>query len=244
MSLASLRGRSGDPAGLRGLWVTFLPPFGVEALAGSGLDWIGLDLQHGDLTPADVAPLLRVTGAFGLPILVRMPSADPTVIARVLDDGPAGVIVPAVESSEQTASVVAAALLPPRGTRSTGLSRSRLGLPGVLADPLLLVMVETAAGYAARVDIAQTPGVDGVFVGPYDLALSLGTDRATDPSVVAAITDVLAATRAADRVTGYFAGDAALVAALPPVDLLAVDSDAAALRAGVSDLWSPERTRG
>lgn len=236
--LGSLRSRPGAPARLRGLWVTFLPPFGVEALAGSGLDWVGLDLQHGELTSADVAPLLRVTGAIGVPTLVRLPSGDPTALARVLDSGPAGVIVPAVESSEQAASVVAAALTPPRGTRSTGLSRSGLGLPGVPVDPLLLVMIETARGYAARSGIVHTPGVDGVFVGPYDLALSLGADRVTDASVVSAVTDVLSDTRAAGAITGLFAGDAGLEAAVPAVDLLAIDSDAAALRAGLQGLLS------
>ncbi len=240
-----LRARASDggpPAGLRGLWVTLLSPFGVEALvpaaADSRLDWIGLDLQHADLGVADVAALLRVTGPAGLPMLVRLPSADPTTLARVLDDGPAGIIVPAIESRAQAAAVAAAANHPPHGTRSTGLSRSGLGLsPAPSPRPLVLVMVETRAGLESRQEIAATPGVDGVFVGPYDLTMSLGRERTTDPVVTGAIKDVLSDTRAAGRITGYFAGDADLVTALPDVDLLAVDTDVSALRQGMQQLF-------
>lgn len=240
-----LRARASDggpPAGLRGLWVTMLSPFGIEALlpaaTDSGLDWIGLDLQHGDLRVADVAALLRVSGPAGLPTLVRLPSADPTALARVLDDGPAGIIVPSIESHAQAAAVVAAAYHPPHGMRSTGLSRSGLGLrPAPTPQPLVLVMVETRAGLDARREIAATAGVDGVFVGPYDLTMSLGRERTTDPVVTEAITNVLSDTRAAGRITGYFAGDADLVTALPDVDLLAVDSDVSALWQGVRRLF-------
>jgi 4-hydroxy-2-oxoheptanedioate aldolase len=225
----------------RGLWVTCLGPFALEAALRPEVDWVGLDLQHGALRLDDVAPLLRVTQAAGTPALVRLPSDDRAVLGRVLDEGPHGVIVPAVESGAQASAVVAGALPPPRGSRSTGLGRTALGLPGVPTAPLVLVMVETAAGLRACAEIVATEGLDGVFVGPYDLALSLGAGGTTEPEVLAAVREVLTATRAAGGLTGYFAGDPGLAALLPEVDLLAVDSDVAALRAGVAARWEVTR---
>lgn len=219
----------------RGLWVSCLGPFALEALADQGLDWVGIDLQHGALEVGDLPALLRVTAASGTRCLVRVPSHDHAVIGRVLDHGPDGVIVPAVETGAQAAAVVSAASSPPHGTRSTGLGRAALGV-GSPGPPTVLVMVETAAGYRARAEILAVPGVDGVFVGPYDLSLSLGAARTTDEPVVQAIRQVLHDTSAAGLLTGYFAGDRRLVQLLPDVDLLAVDSDVAALRAGVDAL--------
>ncbi len=229
--------RGAWPAGARGLWVTCLGPFALESLVGRGLDWVGIDLQHGALEVADLPGLLRVTAGTGIRALVRVPSQGHAVIGRVLDHGPDGVIVPGVETADQAAAVVSAASPPPVGTRSTGLGRVALG-PGDAAAPLVLVMIETAAGHRARAEILAVPGVDGVFVGPYDLALSMGAERTTDAPVVEAIGQVLHDTSAAGLLTGYFAGNPALVQALPQVDLLAVDSDVAALRTGVGALLS------
>lgn len=221
----------------RGLWVTCLGASALEALAGQGLDWVGIDLQHGSLEVGDLPALLRVTAVTGTRCLVRVPSHDHAVIGRALDHGCDGVIVPAVETADQAAAVVAAASPPPRGRRSTGLGRVAL-VAGGSAPPLVIVMIETAAGHRARAEILEVPGVDGVFVGPYDLALSLGATATTDAPVIESIRQVLDDTSAAGLLTGYFAGNPALVKALPDVDLLAVDSDVAALRAGLRALLS------
>jgi len=87
---------------LRGLWLTFLSPFGLELAAGCGAEWIGIDIQHGDLGFDDVAPLARVSP---VPVLVRLASHDEAQLARVLDTGVDGVIVPvSAASSPGTAS--------------------------------------------------------------------------------------------------------------------------------------------
>ncbi len=231
----------------RGLWLTFLGPYALEVVASAashepaqvGPDWFGIDLQHGDLEPADVAPLLR---ASRLPVLVRLASHDPADLARVLDAGADGVIVPAVESAAQARALVDAAYPPPRGHRSTGGSRAGLVGAASLADgPLVLPMVETRAGLDAAAEILDVDGVDGVFVGPYDLALSLGEPSVTSPAVVAAIDAVLAAARERGRLTGLFAGNAELARRYRDVDLLGVDSDVSALRVGIAQLFrSPE----
>ncbi|MBL0002821.1 MAG: hypothetical protein IPP00_02055 [Actinomycetales bacterium] len=102
-------------------------------------------------------------------------------------------------------------------------------------------MVETRAGLDAAAEILDVDGVDGVFVGPYDLALSLGEPSVTSPAVVAAIDAVLAAARERGRLTGLFAGNAELARRYRDVDLLGVDSDVSALRVGIAQLFrSPE----
>jgi 2-keto-3-deoxy-L-rhamnonate aldolase RhmA len=221
----------------RGLWLSFLGPFGLEALAASAaagrIDWLGVDLQHGDIEPQDVAPLLRATD---LPVLVRLSSHDPAHLARMIDTGAAGVIVPGVETAAQASQLVAAASLPPLGRRSTGLCRAALA--PTRERPLLLAMVETAAGLAAADQIAEVDGIDGIFVGPYDLSLSLGEPAVTTDRMLAAIADVAAAARRWGRSFGVFSGNPELTARLPEVDLLGVATDAAVLQAGLDALFA------
>jgi 2-keto-3-deoxy-L-rhamnonate aldolase RhmA len=100
-------------------------------------------------------------------------------------------------------------------------------------------MIETRAGLDAVDEILGTDGVDGVFVGPYDLALSLGHSSVLDEPVVAAVRSVVANARARGRIAGAFAGNPRLAAELSQVDLLGVDSDAAALQAGLRLLFGP-----
>jgi 2-keto-3-deoxy-L-rhamnonate aldolase RhmA len=226
--------RAGTLATSRGLWVTFLSPFGLEVAAGSGADWIGVDLQHGDLDLARLAPLLRVAD---VPVLARLDSHDSTGLARAIDAGVDGVIVPTVESAMQAERLVAAAHLPPRGRRSGGAARA--GLVGATPQPLLLPMVETRLGLEAADEIAATPGVDGIFIGPYDLALSLG-EPVRSERVLDGVQEALAAARRHGRITGAFTGDPGLARDLDErgvaLDLHAIDTDAAALRAGLTAL--------
>jgi 4-hydroxy-2-oxoheptanedioate aldolase len=224
--------RAGGGGPRRGLWLTFLSPFGLELADGCGAEWIGIDIQHGDVDSADVAPLARVSP---VPVLVRLASHDEAQLGRVLDAGVDGVIVPAVESADQARQLVQAAYFPPLGRRSKGLAR--VSLLGQRDQPLLLPMVETRSGLDHLDDILRTDGVDGIFIGPYDLSLSLGQKSALDDSVVSAITSVIDRTRERGRITGIFTGNRQLTAVIPAVDLLGVDTDAAALRAGLKALF-------
>lgn len=226
--------RAGTRAGgCRGLWLTCLSPFALE-LAGSGAaDWLGVDLQHGDLRVDDLPGLLRVAT---VPVLARSASHDRAELVRILDTGVAGVIVPAVESAAEAAALVQSVRIPPEGARGTGISRA--GLLGI-QRPLLLPMVETAAGLAAVEEIVVVPGLDGVFVGPYDLALSLGERDATAPRVLEGIAAVLRAADRAGVIGGLFAGNPVLLERFRGAGLLGVDSDIAALRIGLAALFDP-----
>jgi 4-hydroxy-2-oxoheptanedioate aldolase len=224
--------RAGDGGSRRGLWLTFLSPFGLEVAGGCGAEWIGIDVQHGDLELTDVAPLARVSP---VPVLARLASHDEAQLARVLDAGVDGVIVPAVESAGQARELVRAACFPPRGRRSRGLARA--ALLGPRDQPLLLPMVETRAGLDHLDDILGVDGVDGIFLGPYDLTLSLGRESVLEDAVVSAIKSVISRTAGQGRITGIFTGNRELTRLLPAVDLLGVDTDAAALRAGLKQMF-------
>lgn len=115
-----------------------------------------------------------------------------------------GVIVPAVESAAQVAALVDAARLPPVGHRSTGLSRSTV--VGSQGQPLLLPMVETRAGLEALDEITAAPGIDGIFVGPYDLALSLGQPSSPSAPVLDGSRSLADTAHARGRLAGLFAG--------------------------------------
>src|SRR5262249_56330989 len=124
-----------------------------------------------------------------------------------------------------------------------GRSRAR-GPPCRLSPryhPLLLPMVETRAGLDHLDDILGVAGVDGIFLGPYDLTLSLGQKSVLAPEVVSAIESVIGRTSGRGRVTGIFTGNRELTGLLPAVDLLGVDTDAAALRAGLKLMFEQPR---
>lgn len=217
-----------------GLWLTVIGPAALEALpfADLGVRWIGVDLQHGQYEVTDLLGLLRVTD---LPVLARSASGDFAHLGRVLDTGVAGVIVPSVDSAADAAALVQAVRVPPQGRRSTGMSRS--AVVGAPEHPLLLPMVETRGALKDAGAIAATPGVDGLFVGPYDLSLALGRPGPTDEQVVAAIGTVASAARDNGVLAGVFSGSRDLDPLLPALDLVAVDTDITALRAGVSGLF-------
>jgi 4-hydroxy-2-oxoheptanedioate aldolase len=105
------------------------------------------------------------------------------------------------------------------------------------AEPLLLPMVETAAGLAAAAEIAAVPGVDGIFIGPYDLSMSLGCQPGEE-KVMSAIASVVETVRAAGKVVGMFTGRPDLLALAQNFDLIGVDTDVTAVRRGIAELFA------
>ena len=232
-TLAS-RALAANAGPLRGLWLTILTANVLELMPTDGIDWLGVDLQHGYLEVRDLPEILRVAT---VPVLARAGSHDPDHLARILDTGVHGVIVPGVSSEAEVSSLVTAVRMPPEGRRSSGLARTTV--VGGPAHPLLLPMIETRDGLANLTDIAAHPGIDGLFVGPYDLSLSLSRPSVIDAEVVAAIGAVVAATRQRGLLAGAYSGNRSLDPLLPHLDLLAVDTDLTVLRLGVGSLFSP-----
>src|SRR3984893_4857047 len=159
-----------------GGWVVGPTIIGPEEFATAGYDYIGFDVQHGYLDDADVALLLRRLEHVAVATAVRLPSTDPAPIGRVLDAGADAVIIAMVESAEQTAEAVAATRYPPAGIRSFGPLRADMGHDPVTLETRASVfaMLETARGLSAADEICSVPGLSGVYVGPADLAISLG----------------------------------------------------------------------
>lgn len=159
-----------------GGWVAGPTTTGPHTFARIGYDYIGFDIQHGYLSDADVAVLLRGLEHVGIGTVVRVASPAAAPIGRVLDAGADGVIIPMVETAQQAAEAVAATRYAPRGVRSFGPLRTDLGVdPAVLQERVsVFAMVETAAGAAAIDEICAVDGLTGVYVGPADLAISQG----------------------------------------------------------------------
>lgn len=144
----------------------------AELMGSVGFGFVCVDQQHGLIGDDALQPMLQGLAATGTPSLVRVTHNEPAAIGRALDRGAHGVIVPLVDTAEQARAAVAACHYPPRGVRSYGPTRMSWYPPR--PDPLCVVMVETRAAVANLPEILAVGGVDAIFVGPSDLALSAG----------------------------------------------------------------------
>lgn len=226
-----------------GCWCTVPGTWSAEVLARAGFSWIVVDLQHGGPTWHDLMPVLQAVELGGAAAVVRVGWNDPEAIMRALDLGASGVIVPMVDDAAQAARAAEAARYPPRGTRSFGPLRNRRAVGAADADVLCLPMIETAAGLHNVEEIAATPGVDGLFVGPADLALSLGLEldpQLAQPEVTAGIDAVVRAARANGIVVGTVAATAEHARDLVRrgVDLITLGSDKAFVADGAAQAYA------
>jgi 4-hydroxy-2-oxoheptanedioate aldolase len=168
---------AGDPA--LGLWAGIDSSHTAELAAAVGFDYVCVDLQHGMSDERTMVAMFQAVSAAGSTPLARVAWNEPWLLMRTLDLGAAGVIVPLVGSGEEAARAVAACKFPPDGNRSYGPIRAGLvvgsAAPAELAGNILcFVMVETKDGLDHLEEIAATPGLDGIYIGPADLALALG----------------------------------------------------------------------
>ncbi len=188
-----------------GTWLSLGSPIVAEMAAQCGFDWLLMDLEHGTMTEADLLPMLQATAAWPVATIVRVPSHEPTRIARILDWGASGIMAPHVSSAEEARALVRALRYPPEGSR--GYSRTvrahGFGLrPPNDTLPLLFAQIECAEGLKNAEAIAAVEGVDVLFVGPADLQLSLSTMPAPPWNYEDALTLVIEAARAHHRHSG------------------------------------------
>jgi 4-hydroxy-2-oxoheptanedioate aldolase len=175
--------RIGDGDPRIGMWLASGSAYVTEICAGAGIDWVLLDQEH---APNDLRTTLEqlqvLAGYPDVDVLVRPPSADPVVIKQLLDIGAQNIIVPMIDGPEDATSAVAATRYPPDGIRGVGSALARASRWNRISDYLvtadaavsLTVQVESMAGLAQLGDIADVDGVDAVFIGPADLAASMG----------------------------------------------------------------------
>jgi len=225
-----------------GGWVVGPTVIGPEEYAAAGYDYVGFDIQHGYLDDADVALLLRRLEHVPIATAVRLPSAAAAPIGRVLDAGADAVIIAMVESAEQAAAAVAATCYAPKGVRSFGPLRASLGLDPAAheARASVFAMIETAKGLSALAEICAVPGLTGVYVGPADLAISLGQnpiDALTTPAVLDPITRIQAAATGAGLVPAIHAnaGKPGKVMAELGFRMITLASESQALRRGAAE---------
>lgn len=235
---------------LIGMWACSGSTLVTEVAAGSGLDWLLIDMEHSTNTLESVLLQLQTVAAYPITPLVRVPSNDTVAIKQILDLGAQNLIVPMVSSADEARAAVAATRYPPAGVRGVGSALARSArwnrVDGYLQESArhtsLTVQIETAAGVDAAGEIAAVDGIDAVFVGPSDLSASMGLlGQQTHPDVVAAVEKVFHAVKAAGKPVGvnafdpaaadaYVAGGADFVAVGADVALLARASEALAAR--------------
>ena len=164
-----------------GLWVSLASSYGAEIVAGSGFDWLLIDGEHSPNDPITVTPQLQAVAPYPVTPIVRPAWNDKVLIKRYLDIGTQSLLIPYVQTEEEAAAAVAAIRFPTRGVRGVaGLTRaSRFGRVTDYArradeELCLLVQIETREGLDNLEKIARMDGIDGVFIGPADLAAGLG----------------------------------------------------------------------
>ncbi|MDQ0380321.1 HpcH/HpaI aldolase family protein [Amycolatopsis thermophila] len=217
MKRAALGG--GNPV----LYHQSVPSFSMpEWAAAAGYDGVVLDLQHGELGLEAACGILRSLPRQSAYCYARVGSLDPAPVLRLLDSGARGIIAPAIESRAEAEALVAAVAYPPVGNRSLGPSRPALyqGASYTEAGNLAvsaIAQIETKTGVDRAEEIVSTPGLDSVYIGPADLAVSYGLpgrgDWADGP-VRAAIAHVREVTAAHGVTLGIYSGQPAYAAGL------------------------------
>lgn len=208
-----------EPGARIGLWMGLANPYTAELCATAGFDWLLVDGEHGPNDLRSTLAILQAVAPYPSHPVVRVPHDDAALIKQVLEIGATTLLVPMVESAEQARALVSATRYPPQGIRGvgSGLARSSRwsAYPNYLQEAnervCVLVQVETASALKQIDQIAATDGVDGVFIGPADLAASMGfLGQPGHPNVRAAIEHAFSRILAAGKAPGVLSVDEAL----------------------------------
>ena len=196
-----------------GCWSALSNPISTEVLGLAGFDWLVLDGEH---APNDISTfipqLMALKGSASAPV-VRVPTNEPVIIKRLLDIGFYNFLIPFVETKEEAEQAVASTRYPPEGIRGVSVSH-RANMFGTVADYFaqsnknitILVQIESQQGVDNVDAIAATEGVDGIFVGPSDLAAALGhLGNASHPDVQKAIQHIFNRASAHGKPSGILA---------------------------------------
>ena len=231
---------------LIGCWCSLANAISTEVLGVAGFDWLLLDGEHApnDITTL-VPQLMALKDSASAPV-VRPSWNDTVEMKRLLDSGFSNFLVPFVQSAEEAQRAVAATRYPPQGVRGVSVAQrgNRYGtvagyFEGINEQICVMVQIESSKGVAAAAAIAAVDGVDGLFIGPSDLAAGLGhLGNANHPEVQAAMAEVFSAAKAAGKAVGILApveADARRYIAMGAT-FVAVGSDLGVFRAGTQAL--------
>lgn len=165
-----------------GCWLGLANPYSAEISAHAGFDWLLIDGEHAPNDLRSIVAQMQVIAASNSHAVVRPPIGEAWMIKQLLDGGAQSLLIPMVESGDQAKALVEAVTYPPHGIRGVGAALARASDFSAIPDYLqtarneicLLLQVENRKGLAALDDILAVDGVDGVFIGPSDLAADLG----------------------------------------------------------------------
>jgi 4-hydroxy-2-oxoheptanedioate aldolase len=195
-----------------GLWCSLSSAYAAEAVAGAGFDWLLLDTEHSPGGVETTLAQLQAVAAYAVSPIVRPAANDAVLIKKYLDIGAQTLLVPFVQSSHEAQAAVAAMRYAPAGirgvagiTRATRFGRVQNYFTRAHEELCLLVQVETGAALEQLEAIAAVDGVDGVFIGPNDLAASLGhAGNMLHPEVVAAVEHAVLRLKALGKPVGIY----------------------------------------
>ncbi|HEY2535029.1 MAG TPA: aldolase/citrate lyase family protein [Xanthobacteraceae bacterium] len=238
-------------------WCGLPYPIVAETIARDGFLAVTLDSQHGLWDLNAIVTTIAALRLVGAAPIVRVPVGDFATVSRVLDFGAEGIIAPMINTPADARALAAAAKFPPIGERSWGPHRATtladLGDPSIYLREandhvITLAMIETRTALQNLDAIVDTPGIDGVFLGPSDLSIALSNGKVVDPmapEVEREIDRILAAAQRAKKIPGAYCHTAERAAALAKrgFHFLAVMSDLAFLRAGAAAALNKARGR-
>ena len=227
-------------------WCTLPYPIVAETIARDGFSTIVIDQQHGLWDTASILTAIAAVRQVGAAPLVRIPVADFSTVSRALDFGAEGIIAPMINTAADARAFVSVAKYPPLGDRSwgphramalTGAADAKTYLQRANEFTVTFAMVETRTAIDNLDVIAATPGIDALFVGPWDLSIALSRGATVNPNIPEvdqALDRIVAAAHKAGKVAGLYCIDAeeAMAAAKRGFRFLAVGSDLGFLRAG------------
>ncbi len=253
--MPSLAGRLRNGETIYCGWVTIPEPLVAETIARSGFDCVVLDLQHGLLDTRSVMAGIGAIALAGRPSAVRVALGDDATASRALDMGAEAIIAPMINSVEEARLLAAATKYPPLGERSWGPTRAMTlkGIDQPLAyltsanqNCVTLAMIETVRALDALDAILAVDGIDGVFVGPFDLSVSLSAGRQVGPgdiSVDGPVKHIAERAAAAGKVAGIYAATAEQARAYRDFGyrFIPLGSDQAYLTAGAAELLRAAR---
>lgn len=203
-------------------WCAIPSPVTAEIMGRAGFDLMTVDLQHGLIDYQSALNMLQVLQGLPAPVMVRVPWNEPGIIMKCLDAGFAGLICPMINTAEDAHRLVQSARYAPLGGRSFGPTRANLVhgpgyAKGANATVPVLAMIETREALTNLDAILAVEGIDGVYVGPSDLGLSLGHEPTLDPTapeVLSAITEIGTRARAAGQIAGIHTGSPVMIRAM------------------------------
>ena len=202
-----------------GFWLSMADAYLAEVSATAGFEWLLIDAEHAPNDVRSILAQLQAVAPYRAEPVVRPVNADPALLKRLLDIGARNLLIPMIDTAEQARACVAAVRYPPHGIRGVGSAVGRASRWSSRSDYLdiadseicVLVQAETATALANLADICAVDGIDGVFIGPADLAASMGhSGKPTHPEVQQAIDAAMRTIIASGKAAGTLTSDPAL----------------------------------